>query len=474
MRDWFRAFIANSSNPAPKVFLRTGTLKNMIQNSFEELALAAPIKRALSEQNYSTPSPIQEQSIPILLKGRDLLGIAQTGTGKTAAFSLPILDALHKNPQRPRSKSARVLVLTPTRELATQISQSFDSYGRHLRFKKTLVFGGVGKNPQIRAMRAGVDVLVACPGRLLDHMNERDIELSGVEYFVLDEVDRMLDMGFFRDVKKIVAALPKKKQSLFFSATLAPQIKELAHTILRNPASVSIAPEKKTAEKVAQAVFFVDKESKKDLLLTHLGEQQDKGLTIVFSRTKHGANKLCKSINSHGFEAEAIHGNRSQPQRERTLTKFKKGTLPILVATDVAARGVDVKDVTLVINMDLPNEAEAYVHRIGRTGRAGAVGHAISYCSPEEHEFFMDIEKLIQQTIPVDINHNYHHEELAALHARGIKSPESTRDNGGKTRKGGSGGGRGRQGGKNRKPQGQGQRRSSNPSGGNCRRRRLA
>jgi len=474
MRDWFRVFITTSSNPAPKAFLPTGTLKNMTQTSFEELALAAPIKRALAEQNYSTPSPIQAQSIPILLEGRDLLGIAQTGTGKTAAFSLPILDALHNNPQRPRRKSARVLVLTPTRELATQISQSFDSYGRHLRFKKTLVFGGVGKNPQIRAMQAGVDVLVACPGRLLDHMNEGDIELSGVEYFVLDEVDRMLDMGFFRDVKKIVAALPKKKQSLFFSATLAPQIKELAHTILRNPASVSIAPEKTTAEKVAQAVFFVRKELKKDLLLTHLREQQDKGLTIVFSRTKHGANKLCKSINSNGFEAEAIHGNRSQPQRERTLTKFKKGTLPILVATDVAARGVDVKDVTLVINMDLPNEAEAYVHRIGRTGRAGAAGHAISYCSPEEHDFFMDIEKLIQQTIPVDINHNYHHEELATLHARGIKSPESTRDNGGKTRKGGSGGGRGRQGGQNRKPQGQGQRRSSNPSGGNRRRRRRA
>ncbi|MDA7868491.1 DEAD/DEAH box helicase, partial [bacterium] len=368
----------------------------MTPTSFEKLALAAPIKRALAEQNYITPSPIQAQSIPILLKGQDLLGIAQTGTGKTAAFSLPILDALHNKPQRLRRKSARVLVLTPTRELATQISQSFDSYGRHLNFKKTLVFGGVGKNPQVRAMQSGVDVLVACPGRLLDHMNEGDIDLSSVEYFVLDEVDRMLDMGFLRDVKKIVAALPKKKQSLFFSATLAPQIKELAHTILVNPASVSIAPEKTTAEKVGQTVCFVDKESKKDLLLEHLAEQQDKGLTIVFSRTKHGANKLCKSINSHGFEAEAIHGNRSQPQRERTLTKFKKGTLPILVATDVAARGVDVKDVTLVINMDLPNEAEAYVHRIGRTGRAGAAGHAVSYCSPEEHEFFMDIEKLIQ------------------------------------------------------------------------------
>ena len=439
----------------------------MNQTSFEELALAAPIKRALAEQKYTTPSPIQAQSIPILLKGRDLLGIAQTGTGKTAAFSLPILDALHNNPQRPRRKSARVLVLTPTRELATQISQSFDSYGRHLRFKKTLVFGGVGKNPQVRAMQPGVDVLVACPGRLLDHMNEGDIDLSGVEYFVLDEVDRMLDMGFLCDVKKIVAALPKMKQSLFFSATLAPQIKELAHTILVNPASVSIAPEKTTAEKVDQTVCFVDKDSKKELLLEHLAEQHGKGLTIVFSRTKHGANKLCKSINSHGFEAEAIHGNRSQPQRERTLTKFKKGTLPILVATDVAARGVDVKDVTLVVNMDLPNEAEAYVHRIGRTGRAGAAGHAVSYCSPEEHEFFMDIEKLIQQKIPVDSSHPHHHEELADLHSRGIKSRESTRDNGGKTRKGG-GGGRGR------RLEGHGQRRSGAPSGGNRGRRRRA
>lgn len=445
----------------------------MIPTSFGELALAAPIKRALAEQNYTSPSPIQAQSIPILLKGRDLLGIAQTGTGKTAAFSLPILNALHNNPQRTRRKSARVLVLTPTRELATQISQSFDSYGRHLRFKKTLVFGGVGKNPQIRAMQPGIDVLVACPGRLLDHMNEGDIELSGVEYFVLDEVDRMLDMGFLRDVKKIVAALPKKRQSLFFSATLAPQIKELAHSILINPASVSIAPEKTTAEKVEQTVCFVDKESKKDLLLTHLAEQKNKGLTIVFSRTKHGANKLCKSINSHGFEAEAIHGNRSQPQRERTLTKFKKGTLPILVATDVAARGVDVKDVTLVINMDLPNEAEAYVHRIGRTGRAGATGHAVSYCSPEEHEFFIDIEKLIKQKIPVDTGHAHHHEELASLHNRGIKSPESTRDNGGKTRKGGSGGrGRHDQGGNGRRPQGRGQRRSGNLSGENRQRRR--
>ena len=445
----------------------------MTPTTFKELALATPIQRALAEQNYVTPSPIQAQSIPILLKGRDLLGIAQTGTGKTAAFSLPILNALHENPRRPQRKTARVLVLTPTRELATQISQSFDSYGRNMRFRKTLIFGGVGKNPQINAMKPGVDVLVACPGRLLDHMNEGALDLSGVEFFVLDEVDRMLDMGFLRDVKKIVAALPRKKQSLFFSATLAPTIKDLAHQILVNPASVSIEPEKTTAEKVDQRVCFIDKGSKKDLLLRHLADQRGQGLTIIFSRTKHGANKLCKSINSHGFEAEAIHGNRSQAQRDRTLEKFKKGTLPILVATDVAARGVDVKDVTLVINMDLPNEADSYVHRIGRTGRAGATGSAVSYCAPEEHEFLMDIEKLIQQKIPVESDHPYHHDELASLHSRGIKSPESTRDNGGQKRSAGRGQGQGR--GRNNRSQGarndapSGNRRSSS---GQRRRRR--
>ncbi|MFT6863364.1 MAG: ATP-dependent RNA helicase RhlE [Akkermansiaceae bacterium] len=448
----------------------------MIPTSFEELALAAPLKRALTEHNYVTPSPIQAQSIPILLKGGDLLGIAQTGTGKTAAFSLPILNALHEDPKRPRARTARVLVLTPTRELATQISQSFESYGRHVSFSKTLVFGGVGKNPQVRAMRQGVDVLVACPGRLLDHMNEGDIDLSGVEFFVLDEVDRMLDMGFLRDVKKIVAALPRKKQSLFFSATLAPSIKDLANTILNNPAHVSIEPKQTTAEKVTQRICFVDKDSKKDLLLQHLADQEGKGLTIIFSRTKHGANKLCKSIISHGFDAEAIHGNRSQPQRERTLEKFKKGALPILVATDVAARGVDVKDVTLVINLDIPNEAEAYVHRIGRTGRAGADGSAVSYCSPEEHEFFMDIEKLIQKKLPVDIDHPYHHEELADLHARGLKARESTRDNGGNKgggrRQGGGGGGGG--GGRGRQGGGGGGQFRSRPSSSGSRGRRRA
>ena len=450
----------------------------MTPTTFGEIALAAPIQRALKEQNYTTPSPIQAQSIPILLKGQDLLGIAQTGTGKTAAFSLPILNSLHESPLRPKSRSARVLVLTPTRELATQISASFETYGRHINFSKTLIFGGVGKNPQIRAMRSGVDVLVACPGRLLDHMDEGDVDLSGVEFFVLDEVDRMLDMGFLRDVKRIIAALPRKRQSLFFSATLSPTINSLAQSILHNPASVSITPEKTTAEKVDQRICFVDREAKKDLLALHLEEQRDKGLTIIFSKTKHGSDKLCRWINASGFDAEAIHGNRSQPQRERTLEKFKKGTLPILVATDVAARGVDVKDVTLVVNFDLPNEAEAYVHRIGRTGRAGATGSAVSYCSPEEHEFLMDIEKLIQKKLPVDSSHGHHHEELASLHARGIKSNLSTRDNGGNKggggrRNGGGGGGRGRQTASASARSGGDQGRNSEaPSGAQRRRRR--
>jgi len=326
-------------------------------------------------------------------------------------------------------------------------------------------------------MRNGVDVLVACPGRLLDHIQDGSVDLSGVEFFVLDEVDRMLDMGFLRDVKKIIAELPRKKQSLFFSATLAPQIKELANSILYKPETVTIAPKVTTAEKVQQQVCFVSRDDKRELLMNHLAEQKNGELTIVFSRTKHGANKLCRWINEKGFEAEAIHGNRSQPQRERTLDKFKSGKLPILVATDVAARGVDVRDVTLVINFDIPNEAEAYVHRIGRTGRAEASGNAVSYCSPEEHEFFMDIEKLIKQRIPLEEGHYGFDADLANLHSKGIKSPESTRDNGGKKGGGGGrggnrGGGRGgNRGGGGRRPQAR-QDQSAGAGTGTRRRRR--
>ncbi len=380
----------------------------MTPNTFEALPLAAPIQRALTDRGYTTPSPIQAKSIPLILKGRDLLGCAQTGTGKTAAFSLPILDTLERNHRKCVPKCARVLVLTPTRELASQVGKSLETYGAHQHFRHALIYGGVGQNPQVNAMRRGVDVLVACPGRLLDLVEQRHVDLSRVEFFVLDEVDRMLDMGFQRDVQKIVNLLPKRRQSLFFSATMAKPIVKLAHEILNNPTTVTIEPEVTTADKVDQTVCFVAKENKRPLLLQKLAEQSPGELTIVFSRTKHGANKLAKQITVAGFDAEAIHGNRSQAQRDRTLNKFRAGNLPVLVATDVAARGVDVKAVTLVINFDLPNEPEAYVHRIGRTGRAGETGHAVSFCTSDELDYLRDIEKLIKKEILLDKHHDWH------------------------------------------------------------------
>lgn len=396
----------------------------MTTTSFEALPLAAPLQRALRDLNYTTPSPIQAQSIPLLLDGRDLLGCAQTGTGKTAGFALPILHALHERPKPLRPRTARTLVLAPTRELAVQVGRSFASYGRHVKFRHTLIYGGVGQAPQVAAMRNGVDVLVATPGRLLDLIDQRHVDLTGVEFFVLDEVDRMLDMGFLRDVKRILALLPQKRQSLFFSATLAPNIVDLAQSILRDPARVSITPEVTTAEKVDQRVCFLRRDDKRQALEHLLARQADASagrLTIVFSRTKHGANKLAKSLNTAGFPADAIHGNKSQAQREKALARFKKGEVPVLVATDVAARGVDVKDVGLVVNFDLPNEPEAYVHRIGRTGRAGTEGRAVSFCSEDELEYLREIEKTIKMSVPVWHQHPLHQEPLAARHASGAR-----------------------------------------------------
>jgi ATP-dependent RNA helicase RhlE len=397
----------------------------MTPTTFEALPLAAPLHRVLRELEYTTPSPIQAQAIPLLLQGRDLLGCAQTGTGKTASFALPILQTLHEHPRQMRPKSCRTLVLAPTRELAAQVGKSFTTYGKHIRFRQTLVYGGVGQVPQVNAMRGGVDVLVATPGRLLDLIDQRHIDLSQVEFFVLDEVDRMLDMGFLRDVKRIVSLLPARRQSLFFSATLAPNIVELAHSILRDPAHVSIAPETTTAEKIEQQVCFLSREGKRPLLEQLLRAQAGaagQNLTIIFSRTKHGANKLAKSLCASGFPADAIHGNKSQAQREKALARFKQGLTPVLVATDVAARGVDVKDVGLVVNYDLPNEPEAYVHRIGRTARAGAEGRAVSFCSEDELEYLREIEKIIKMPIPRWDGHDWHVESLAERHARGGKS----------------------------------------------------
>ncbi len=391
----------------------------MNPTSFEALPLPAPIQLALRERSYEFLTPIQDKAIPPLLDGRDLLGCAQTGTGKTAAFSLPILKALCEDPLEIRPRTARVLVLTPTRELAKQVGDSLRTYGRHLDIYHALVYGGVGQGPQVSAMRRGVDILVACPGRLLDLVEQGHVDLSDVEFFVLDEVDRMLDMGFQKDVTRIVGLLPQDRQSLFFSATLSRPIIKLAETILCNPVAITIEPEKTTAEDVRQEVCFIERANKRSLLFQRLDAQQNGELAIVFARTKHGSDKLARHLNKAGIKAEAIHGNRSQAQRDRTLKRFRKGNLPVLVATDVAARGVDVKDVTLVVNFDLPNEPEAYVHRIGRTGRAGAAGEAVSFCAPEERDFLRDIEKLIRKSIPVMADHDWHLPALAERHARG-------------------------------------------------------
>ena len=424
MREWFWVpSNTPSSRPAQAPSGEPGN-QNMNPTSFEALQLAAPIQRALHEREYQTLTPIQEQAIPLLLEGRDLLGCAQTGTGKTAAFALPILQTMLEEGRRLKPRSARVLVLTPTRELATQVGNSFREYGRYMRMNHALVYGGVGQSPQVSAMRRGVDILVACPGRLLDLIDQRHIDLSGVEFFVLDEVDRMLDMGFQRDVTKIVDLLPRERQSLFFSATVSKPIVNLAHTILHEPASVSIAPETTTAAEVEQEVCFVERENKRALLVKRLRQQKEGELAIVFSRTKHGADKLSRFLKKEGISADAIHGNRSQAQRDRSLGRFRKGAVAVLVATDVAARGVDIKDVTLVVNFDLPNESEGYVHRIGRTGRAGATGNAVSFCSSEEREYLRDIEKLIQQTIPVFDDHPWHQEALAKRHAQGGRGSE--------------------------------------------------
>ena len=422
----------------------------MKTNRFDALPLAAPLQQVLKELGYEEPSPIQAQAIPILLQGRDLLGCAQTGTGKTASFALPILQQLHDRRKTVRPKACRALVLAPTRELAGQVGKSFATYGKLIKFRQTLIYGGVGSVPQINAMRNGVDVLVATPGRLLDLIDQRHVDLSQVEFFVLDEVDRMLDMGFLRDVKRIISLLPSRRQSLFFSATLAPNIVELAQTILKDPARVSITPETTTAEKIEQRICFLNREYKRPLLEQLLREQaeaKEQKLTIVFSRTKHGANKLAKSLNAAGYPSEAIHGDKSQSQREKALERFKKGLTPILVATDVAARGVDVKEVGLVVNFDLPNEPESYVHRIGRTARAGAEGRAVSFCSEEELEFLREIEKTIRMAIPKWEGHDWHSESLAERHARG-KSANGSKPSAAKQSAGGGRSGRGRRSGR--------------------------
>ncbi len=376
---------------------------------FKDLDLVDPILKALKAEGYTNPTPIQEQSIPILLRRKDLLGCAQTGTGKTAAFGIPILQHIYLDQQtqtRGTQRKIKALVVTPTRELAIQIAESFTAYGKFTGLRNTVVFGGVKQGAQTQALRKGIDILVATPGRLLDLIGQGFITLKHIEYFVLDEADQMLDMGFIHDIKKIIALLPKKRQSLFFSATMPPSIISLSRKILGDFEKVSVKPEQTTAEKVEQKVYFVHKKNKIKLLV-HLLKADDIDSVLVFSRTKHGANKIVKLLDREGVKAEAIHGNKSQTARQKALGNFKNGYTKVLVATDIAARGIDVDELSYVVNYDLPNVPETYVHRIGRTGRAGASGSAVSFCDKEERAYLRSIQKLINQTIPVMAEHPF-------------------------------------------------------------------
>ena len=393
--------------------------------TFNDLNLVEPILRALGEEGYTTPTPIQQQAIPQVLEGHDLLGVAQTGTGKTAAFSVPILQTLHqtaqaqKGGQGPRGR-IRCLVLTPTRELAIQIGESFKAYGRHLpQLRSTVIFGGVGQNPQVSALQRGVEILVATPGRLLDLMNQGYVNLQHVEVFVLDEADRMLDMGFIHDIKRILPKLPAGRQSLFFSATMPQAIKDLSATILRpNPVQVAVTPVSSTADTVTQSVFLVDKNDK-PALLRHVLKDPAIKRVLVFTRTKHGANKVTETLEKAQITAEAIHGNKSQNHRQRALSNFKAGTTRVLVATDIAARGIDVDELTHVINYEVPNEPETYVHRIGRTGRAGAFGTAFTFVEEEERAYLQDIQRLIRKQIDIDGGHPYTTASVAPVSLHG-------------------------------------------------------
>ncbi|MCK5327315.1 MAG: DEAD/DEAH box helicase [Candidatus Latescibacteria bacterium] len=385
------------SAPQPRIQLPEGAFG----------ALIPEIQRAVAAEGYVTPTPIQEQCIGHLLEGRDLLGSAQTGTGKTAAFALPLLQRLSGDSRRFRKGTPRALILAPTRELAAQIGESVRTYGRFLRLSHIVIFGGVNQFHQVEALNRGVDILVATPGRLLDLMQQGHIHLNEVEVFILDEGDRMLDMGFIPDIKRVLSHIPDGRQTLFFSATLPAKMVKLAHTMVRNPVRVTIAPDEPAVESIAQKVLFVGKKNKDALLISLLSDPQiDK--VLVFTQMKHAANNVVKKLSKAGIEGAAIHGNKSQPARTKALDGFKKGRFRVLVATDVAARGLDVDDITHVINYDLPVEAETYVHRIGRTARAGASGDAISFCCAEERAYLREIERLLGKPVPAEMKHAYH------------------------------------------------------------------
>lgn len=375
--------------------------------SFEQLELIEPLLKALQAEGYKQPTPIQKQAIPPILKRNDLLGCAQTGTGKTAAFALPMLQLLHQDELHKKGPAGtKALILTPTRELAIQIGESLGTYGALLRIRHTVIFGGVSQKSQTDALRAGVDILVATPGRLLDLIGQGYVKLNHVKIFVLDEADRMLDMGFINDVRKIIAKLPTQRQTLFFSATMPPEIQSLADNILSNPVKVAVTPVSSTVDLISQSVFFVDKNAKRSLLI-HLLKEKEVTSALIFTRTKHGADRVARDLTKAGVNALAIHGNKSQNARQQALSNFKSGRTRVLVATDIAARGIDIESISHVINFELPNIPETYVHRIGRTGRAGASGKAYSFCDPEEREFLRDIQKLIGKNVPVANDHPF-------------------------------------------------------------------
>jgi ATP-dependent RNA helicase RhlE len=397
--------------------------------TFTELKLSAPLLQALATEGYETPTPIQAQAIPPLLEGRDLLGIAQTGTGKTAAFALPLLQRLTSTDRRAGPRSVRALILTPTRELCVQILDSFRTYGRHLRLSRAAVYGGVSQGPQVQNLSRGLDVLVATPGRLLDLMNQGQVRFDSLEAFVLDEADRMLDMGFIVPVKRIIAKLPKERQTLLFSATMPQAVHGLVASLLKDPVRVEVTPVATTAERVTQRVHFVEKANKRALLESLL---QDRAISraLVFTRTKHAANKVAEQLARSGVRTDAIHGNKSQNARQKALEDFRNGKVRVLVATDIAARGIDVDGISHVINFDLPNEPESYVHRIGRTARAGNDGVAISFCDAEERAFLRDIEKTIRQDVPVDSDHPFHAAHIADNARQGSARPANRNGNG--------------------------------------------
>ena len=393
---------------------------------FTSLNLCKPLLDALDEIGYVSPTPIQAQAIPDLIEGRDILGCAQTGTGKTAAFALPILAAMAKDSWT-GSRRIRALVMCPTRELASQIHDNIEQYARHLDIRSMAMFGGVSQRPQEKTLQRGVDILVATPGRLLDLISQGYVDLSYVQFLVLDEADRMLDMGFIRDIRKILSQIPKKRQSLLFSATIPQSIVELSRDMLYNPVSVSITPESTTVEAIEQSLMFVMRSDKRGLL-TYIIEEESPDKVLVFSRTKHGCNRIVRQLGQDGIDALAIHGNKGQGARENALRRFRNGTLQVLVATDVASRGIDVSDISHVINLDLPNEPEVYVHRIGRTGRAGQGGITIAFCDENEGEYLRGIEKMIRQDIPVDEDHPFHSEK--ARSRKGNKAPKKQQNRG--------------------------------------------